>query len=61
MVQNLIRFINFCKNKMPGVAGTSQIKWNFTKFLISKNGDIVKRFSPQTEANEIELSIMELL
>lgn len=46
---------------MPGVAGTSQIKWNFTKFLISKNGDIVKRFSPQTEANEIELSIMELL
>ena len=60
MVQNLIRFINF-KNKMPGVAGTSQIKWNFTKFLISKNGDIVKRFSPQTEANEIELSIIELL
>ena len=51
----------FLKNKMPGVAGTSQIKWNFTKFLISKNGDIVKRFSPQTEANEIELSIMELL
>ena len=29
----------FLKNKMPGVAGTSQIKWNFTKFLISKNGD----------------------
>jgi Glutathione peroxidase len=51
----------FLKNKMPGVAGTSQIKGNFTKFLISKNGDIVKRFSPQTEANEIELSIMELL
>ena len=51
----------FLKNKMPGVAGTSQIKWNFTKFLISKNGDIVKRFSPQTEANEIELSIIKLL
>jgi glutathione peroxidase len=46
---------------MPGVAGTSQIKWNFTKFLISKNGDVVKRFSPQTEANEIESSIIELL
>ena len=51
----------FLKNKMPGVAGTSQIKWNFTKFLISKNGDVVKRFSPQTEANEIESSIIELL
>ena len=51
----------FLKDQAPGLLGTRSIKWNFTKFLISKNGDIVKRFSPQTEANEIELSIMELL
>lgn len=38
---------------------TKQIKWNFTKFLIDKNGDVVKRFAPQTKpmqiANDIEL------
>ena len=51
----------FLKNQLPGVAGTTQIKWNFTKFLINKNGEVIERFSPQAEADEIEASIKKLL
>ncbi len=54
-------FYNFLKLEKPGVAGTPQIKWNFTKFLINKNGEVVKRFSPQVESNEIELCLKEIL
>jgi glutathione peroxidase len=51
----------FLKEQLPGVAGTTQIKWNFTKFLINKNGEVIERFSPQAEADEIEASIKKLL
>ena len=51
----------FLKNQLPGVAGTTQIKWNFTKFLINKNGEVIEGFSPQAEADEIEASIKKLL
>ena len=51
----------FLKERSPGVAGTTQIKWNFTKFLINKNGEVIERFSPQAEADEIEASIKKLL
>ena len=51
----------YLKDQSPGVAGTTQIKWNFTKFLINKNGEVIERFSPQAEADEIEASIKKLL
>ena len=51
----------YLKDQSPGVAGTTQIKWNFTKFLINKNGEVIKRFSPQAEADEIEAGIKKLL
>ncbi len=54
-------FYTFLKNKRPGVGGTKQIKWNFTKFLINKDGDVVNRFGPQSEPKDIESSIKELL
>jgi glutathione peroxidase len=40
--------------------GTS-IKWNFTKFLINKNGDVVKRFSPTCKPEELALEIEKYL
>ena len=52
---------SFLKKEKPGVAGTSQIKWNFTKFLIDKNGKVVKRFSPQVESDEIESCLKKIL
>lgn len=40
---------------------SSKIKWNFTKFLIDSNGNVIKRFSPQTEPAKIEKDILALL
>ena len=54
-------FYSFLKEARPGVGGTKPIKWNFTKFLISKDGEVVNRFSPQVEPMEIESNILELL
>lgn len=39
----------------------NDIKWNFTKFLVDKNGEIVERFEPTTDVKEIEKRIEELL
>ncbi|MCX8054303.1 MAG: glutathione peroxidase [Ignavibacteria bacterium] len=38
-----------------------EIKWNFTKFLVNQNGDVVDRFAPQTTPESIEKHIAELL
>ncbi len=43
----------YLKNELPGTFG-NRIKWNFTKFLIDKNGKPVKRFSPTTKPEKIE-------
>ena len=50
-------FYKFLKKQKPGIAGTSQIKWNFTKFLVNRSGQVIKRFGPHVEASEIEKSI----
>ena len=39
----------------------SDILWNFTKFLISKDGETVKRFAPTTEPKDFEKEIEEML
>ncbi|WP_026694897.1 glutathione peroxidase [Peribacillus kribbensis] len=45
----------------PGVLGSKAVKWNFTKFLIDRNGEVVKRYAPQTKPGEIEEDIKSLL
>lgn len=37
---------DYLKTSLPGLLGTKQIKWNFTKFLIDANGNPVKRYAP---------------
>ena len=37
------------------------IKWNFTKFLVDKTGNVIKRYSPTTEPNKLEGKISDLL
>ena len=39
----------------------NEIKWNFTKFLIDRDGNVIKRFSPVVTPEEIEPHIEELL
>jgi glutathione peroxidase len=43
-----------------GVLGTRRIKWNFTKFLVDREGNIVARFAPSTEPDKLR-SFIELL
>lgn len=50
----------FLKEKQAGFFG-DEIKWGFTKFLIDKNGQPVRRFSPSTPPSAMEPFIEELL
>lgn len=40
---------------------TKQVKWNFTKFLVDKEGNVVKRFAPQTKPADIEENIKKVI
>ena len=51
---------NYLKEEAGGILG-NDIKWNFTKFLIDRNGKVEKRFSPITKPEKIETYITELL
>ncbi|MBI9108023.1 MAG: glutathione peroxidase [Spirochaetales bacterium] len=50
----------YLSDALPGVIG-KKIKWNFTKFLINKNGTPVKRFAPKTEPTKLIDDIKKLL
>jgi len=52
---------NFLKTQAPGVLGSKGIKWNFTKFLINKEGEVIKRYAPTTKPEAIEADIEKLL
>ncbi|NHZ35174.1 glutathione peroxidase [Massilia rubra] len=49
------------KKAAPGLLGTERIKWNFTKFLIGKDGSVVKRYAPATKPEELVADIEKLL
>jgi glutathione peroxidase len=51
----------YLTEKAPGVFGTKVIKWNFTKFLVDRNGNVVARFAPQTKPSELKSEIEKLL
>jgi len=50
----------FLKKELPGLLG-GKIKWNFTKFVIDRNGKPVKRFSPTTKPEQMEAYVQKLL
>ncbi|MFT6858791.1 MAG: glutathione peroxidase [Thalassolituus oleivorans] len=41
------------KTAAPGLMGTKAIKWNFTKFLINRQGEVVRRYAPTTKPEEL--------
>lgn len=51
----------YLKSKKPGLLGTKAIKWNFTKFLISREGQVITRFSPQKKPEDISTAIEQAL
>jgi glutathione peroxidase-family protein len=51
----------YLKSAKKGVLGTQAIKWNFTKFLVDRNGRVVERFAPTSEPKALEGAIEALL
>jgi glutathione peroxidase len=49
------------KKDAPGLLGTEAIKWNFTKFLVGKDGKVAKRYAPSTKPEELTGDIERLL
>jgi glutathione peroxidase len=53
-------FVNL-KKSAPGLLGSQGIKWNFTKFLLSADGQVIKRFAPTTKPEDLTAEIEALL
>ena len=51
----------YLKQSAPGLLGSKSIKWNFTKFLVNRNGNVVKRYGPNTKPESIAKDIEKLL
>tara|TARA_A100001388_G_scaffold201567_1_gene152668 strand:+ start:925 stop:1413 length:489 start_codon:yes stop_codon:yes gene_type:complete len=51
----------FIKEQKKGFMGTESIKWNFSKFLLSKNGEVIKRYGSLDIPENLEEDIKQLL
>jgi glutathione peroxidase len=51
----------FLKEAKPGILGTEGIKWNFTKFLVNRNGEVVKRYAPNDKPESIKKDLAQYL
>ncbi len=49
------------KEAQPGVLGTTAIKWNFTKFLVGRSGEVLERFAPNVAPADLEPDIRRAL
>lgn len=49
------------KKEKPGLLGLEAIKWNFTKFLIDKHGNVIKRYAPTDTPEQIEKDLPAVL
>ena len=49
------------KSAKPGLLGSQDIKWNFTKFLVARNGQVQKRYGSQKDPNDLEPAVLEAL
>lgn len=52
---------DWLKAEAPGVLGSKSIKWNFTKFLINREGRVVRRYAPTDKPASLEKAIEKLL
>ncbi|WP_027409783.1 glutathione peroxidase [Anoxybacteroides tepidamans] len=52
---------DYLTDKAPGVFGTKAIKWNFTKFLVDRNGNVIERFAPKMKPSDLKEEIEKLL
>ena len=58
---NASPLFKYLKHESPGILGTEAIKWNFTKFLVNKDGEVVKRFAPKDGGDSIEKELLKII
>ncbi len=51
----------YLKSARRGLLGTRAIKWNFTKFLVGRDGAVLRRYAPTTKPERIERDVLPLL
>ncbi|PFK46431.1 glutathione peroxidase [Bacillus cereus] len=51
----------YMTEQVPGILGMKAVKWNFTKFLIGRDGKVIDRFAPQTKPEELGREIEKVL
>lgn len=51
----------FLKQQAKGLMGSEKVKWNFTKFLVNRDGQVVRRYPPTTKPEAIRSDIEKLL
>nr|WP_297400657.1 glutathione peroxidase [uncultured Marinobacter sp.] len=51
----------FLKKEARGLMGTEKVKWNFTKFLVGRDGQVVRRYPPTAKPEDIRADIEKLL
>ncbi len=51
----------FLKHEQKGILGSEGIKWNFTKFLVDRQGKVVRRFAPTDKPESLEAAVEALL
>lgn len=59
--ENTHPLYQFLKAQKPGLLGTEGIKWNFTKFLVDRAGEVVDRIAPATKPEDMRKAIEALL
>jgi len=51
----------FLKREAKGLMGSEKVKWNFTKFLVNRDGQVVRRYAPTAKPADIRADIEKLL
>ena len=59
--ENADPLYNYLKQEQSGFLGTDAIKWNFTKFLVDRGGNVINRYAPITKPKSIESDIQKYL
>jgi len=59
--KNEHKLFTYLKSSLPGLMGSKKIKWNFTKFLIDKEGNPVQRYAPTATPESLEKDILKLI
>jgi glutathione peroxidase len=59
--ENAAPLYRHLKKEKPGLLGSEAIKWNFTKFLVDRDGNVVERYAPNTDPESLAGDIQKLL